>query len=114
AKPTVFTTYYLTETSSNTGCSKTDSVKISINPLPNKTVRPDTIDCSGAPILVGGAATKGDKYSWVSVPAGFTSNLSNPAPTPTTPTSYLLTETITATGCQKTDTVKISITPSPK
>ena len=110
--PTVTTTYILTETV-NTGCTKTDSATITVNPIPSATVgSPQTI-CNTSSVTLGAASVVGNTYSWTSNPSGFTSTTSNPSVSPGTTTTYKLTETITATGCSKSDSVKISVNPLP-
>jgi len=109
--PTITTTYYLTETIALTGCQKSDSVKITVNPQPNARVGSSQTICSGDSAKIGANPVPGDKYSWVSSPAGFTSILSNPYVTPKSTSTYTLTETIGS--CTKTDSVKITVNPSP-
>ncbi len=107
--PNITTTYYLTETVMATGCSKTDSVIIKVNPLPSASVVTNTAICSGSSLSIGNLAVTGDTYSWISNPSGFASTLSNPSVTPVATTIYLLTETISATGCSNTHAVTISL-----
>ena len=107
--PTVATYYKVTETITSTGCSKTDSVKISVNALPTPTPGSATSTCSGTPVSVGGSSTTGHTYSWTSNPSGFTSTSSNPSVSPSVTTVYRVTETITSTGCSKTDSVKVTV-----
>ncbi len=119
SKPTVTpsstTVYRLTETIPSTGCSKTDSVVITVNPLPAAATGPDSSVCFGSSITIGNTAVVGDKYYWTSNPAGFSSISSNPGVSPTIKTIYYLTDSVTATGCTKSDSVIISINalPSP-
>ena len=63
--------------------------------------------CGGATIQLGAAPIAGHTYSWTSVPAGFTSSLSNPVVTPAVTTTYTLVETITSTGCSRTNSVTV-------
>jgi hypothetical protein len=109
--PTVATTYSLKD--SVKGCSKTSSVAISINPLPAASVIAATAVCLGSSIPIGSASVSGDTYSWTSAPSGFTSTLANPTPLQTATTTYTLTETISATGCKNTNSVKITSNPLP-
>jgi hypothetical protein len=107
--PTVKTTYYMTETITATGCSKTDSAVISINPLPSANAGGNHSICWGDSYQVGGLATSGHTYSWTSKPTGFANTTSNPNVSPTVTTTYYLKETITSTGCSKTDSVVITV-----
>lgn len=112
--PTVTTEYYLTETITATGCAKTDTVKITVNPLPSAFVGANRVVCAGQPVTLGTIDVPGRTYNWTSKPAGFSSTVSNPSVAPNVTTMYYLTETITATGCSKTDSVKVSVNPSPQ
>jgi hypothetical protein len=58
-------------------------------------------------------AIAGNSYNWNSIPAGFTSVDANPTVTPLVTTSYILLETISATGCSKSDTVLVTVNPLP-
>ncbi|MDI6050789.1 kelch repeat-containing protein [Flavobacterium sp. XS2P24] len=107
--PTVTTIYTLTETAA--GCSKSNAVTITVNPLPLANVGTSSSICSGASIALGATALIGNTYSWVSSPAGFTSTSANPLVSPTATTTYTLTETVTATGCLKSNSVTITVNP---
>jgi len=111
--PTATTTYILTETVTATGCSKSDSVIITVNPLPIANTGTSKVICSGDSTTIGGAAVTGDSYSWVSSPVGFTSTSAGVSPAPTATTTYILTETVTTTGCSKSDSVIITVNPLP-
>jgi len=111
--PTVTTTYTLTETISATGCSKTDSVTITVNPLPKAIAGSNTAICVGASATIGATAISGDSYSWVSNPSGFTSTGAGASPAPISTTTYTLTETVTATGCSNSNSVVITVNPLP-
>jgi hypothetical protein len=64
-------------------------------------------------VHLGGTAHPGNSYNWTSDPPGFSSHFSNPVDNPKTTTEYVLTETVAATGCTKTDSVKITVVPRP-
>jgi trimeric autotransporter adhesin len=87
---TVFT---LTATSTTTTCSNSDVVTITVagNPLSsNPTATPSTV-CAGATVQLNAGASGGSgiyTYSWTSVPAGFTSTISNPVVNPLVTTTY--------------------------
>jgi gliding motility-associated-like protein len=61
ATPTVTTTYYVTGSDSN-GCSDTDSITITVNPLPPITVTADTTICVGDSTIL--TASGADSYVW--------------------------------------------------
>ena len=111
--PTITTTYYLTEMIVATGCSKSDSVIIKVNPLPNATTGSNAAICFGGNTAIGGTAVIGDTYAWTSNPSGFASTSSNPSVGPTLTTTYYLTEKVTVTGCGKSDSVVITVNPLP-
>ena len=111
--PTVTTTYTLTETITATGCTNSNSVTITVNPLPSNNAGSNASICTGSSTTVGAASTAGHTYSWVSSPAGFTSTTANPSVSPTITTTYTLTEKITATGCNTSNSVTITVNPLP-
>lgn len=81
-------------------------------PIPQALVAPDQAICSGVSVNLGVRdAVSGHTYSWSSVPAGFSSALANPVVTPAVTTVYTLTEKITATGCQNSHKVTITVSP---
>jgi hypothetical protein len=112
--PSATATYFLSETILSTGCTKSDSVKITVLAAPVAYVRPDTVICIGESLQLGTTAVSGNIYSWSSNPTGFNNNLSNPLVTPGKSIKYTLTETIVATGCSKTRTVDILVNTKPK
>lgn len=69
--------------------------------------------CSGNNAFIGATAVEGSIYSWVSNPAGYTSSSANPTVSPTVTTTYILTETVTATGCTSSNSVTITVNPTP-
>ncbi|MCX6351397.1 MAG: PKD domain-containing protein [Bacteroidetes bacterium] len=111
--PSATATYYLTEIDTNTGCSKKDSVIITINPSPKAILGNDSVICMYDTVHLGGASVSGNTYSWTSKPPRFKSTLSNPRDTPFVNTVYYLTETNNATSCSKTDSIKVTVNPKP-
>ena len=113
--PTITTTYYLYEVAP-AGCSNSDSVIITIHPAPAANVGIDSIitncDAGYSSLTIDASSVSGHTYSWTSSPAGFTSTSSNPTITPSVNTTYFLTETITATGCTKTNSLHVILKPS--
>ena len=109
--PFVKTTYYLKIISP---CSNdSDSIVITVNPLPKANTGASKKVCSGDSVKIGSTEVPGDSFIWVSYPAGFISTLSNPFITPTKTATYALTETISSTGCKRTDSVVVSVNPLP-
>ncbi len=64
--------------------------------------------CQGSSVILGGTAVSGNSYLWSSIPAGFSSTVSNPSVNPTDSTVYNLTET-TQQGCSASGKAIISI-----
>ncbi len=80
-----------------------------VNPLPLATTGSASTICAGGSVVIGSSLVNGNTYSWTSDPSGFTSTSSFPSVNPNLTTIYILTEVIAATGCQKTDSVKITV-----
>ncbi|MCB0400968.1 MAG: PKD domain-containing protein [Flavobacteriales bacterium] len=101
--PAVNTTYHVTGTDGN-NCSATDSVMVTINPLPIVTASNDTTICSGdaANISVSGNATT---YSW----DNGLGNGTNFAVSPVVNTTYHVTGT-DGNSCSATDSVTVTVT----
>jgi len=112
--PTVTTTYTLTETYTLTGCVNSNSIVVTVNPLPLALVaQPESI-CFGESIEIGGGnEVIGNTYQWRSIPTGFTSSEVNPLVTPVVTTTYILTET-SPIGCHNSDSVVITVKPLPQ
>jgi len=106
--PTITTTYTLTEKTLG-GCQNSNSVTITVNPLPSANAGSSQAITSGGSASIGAASVTGDTYSWTSNPSGFTSTVSNPTVSPTVTTVYTLTETVTATGCTNSNGVAVAI-----
>jgi hypothetical protein len=101
--PLATATYTVTATDAN-GCTNTDQVLVSVNPIPTVNGGNDQTVCAGgsATLSGSGAAT----YTWS---GGVTNGV---AFTPTVTTTYTVTGT-SAAGCVGTDQVTINITPGP-
>ena len=104
--------YYLLETDAH-GCSHNDSVKIIVNGLPAANAGSNMVICSGSTAQIGAVAVKGSTYTWKSSPSGFASKSSNPIVNPIQNTTFYLTETITSTGCTKSDSVIVNVNALP-
>ena len=90
--PTSIASYTLTETNAN-GCVKSNTVTITVNSFPAAAVISDTAICTGNVISIGAAAVTGSSYSWSSWLPGFSSKSANPSVSPTSTTTYSVTET---------------------
>ncbi|MFC2114115.1 PKD domain-containing protein [Bacteroidota bacterium] len=71
----------------------------------------DASICYGSSHVIG-AAVSGNTYSWSSNPAGFSSHTANPTVNPLVTSTYILTEANTH-GCSNTDSVLITVIPTP-
>lgn len=107
ASPFITTTYTVVGTDGN-GCSSSDNVVVSVNPIPIINAGADVSICGGASASLN--ATGGSTYSWS--PAGSLSSatISNPVATPASTTTYTVTGT-TAAGCSSTDNVTVTVAP---
>ncbi|MGY8868457.1 MAG: hypothetical protein ACKVJK_22855, partial [Methylophagaceae bacterium] len=109
--------YSLTTTEIATGCSIVDSFEITMQPLPDATVIANANICEGEQITIGATDITTSTYSWVASDPSYTWDLNqdtdaNPSVDPLVTTSFTLTETVTATGCQQTNTVLITVNPA--
>ena len=109
ACPTVNTTYVVT-VSNAANCTNTDSVTITINPLPTITASNDTTICDGACAQLN--ASGGTSYSWSPTTGLSNPNIANPTACPTVTTTYVVTGT-DANNCTNTDTVIVTVNPLP-
>lgn len=100
--PTATTTYTVTTTAN--GCTGTDQVTVTVNPLPTISGGPDQAICAGQTVTLSG--TGGVSYTW-------DNGVTNGVPfTPTANGTYTVTGT-DANGCVNTDQVAVSITALP-
>jgi PKD repeat protein len=107
--PSTTTTYTLTETNAS-GCSRSNSVVITVNPLPVANAGSAVSICSGSSVMIGAAPISGNTYSWSAPSATLSSSsAANPTASPVTTTTYTLTEKITSTGCTKTNSVTVTV-----
>ena len=110
--PLATTRYTLTEYIIATGCTAVSNMVVTVNPLPAAAPGADRSICPGTTTTLGGPAVTGNSYVWGSVPAGYTSVLSNPVVSPATTTKYVVTEVMALTGCTNSQSVLVSVKPS--
>ncbi len=108
ANPTVTTTYNLVVTNSN-GCTASDAMILTVNPLPVVNAGIDKTICPGVPTQL--TATGASTYQWTPVTALNNANIANPLASPSLQTTYVVTGT-SATGCTALDTIIISVHPA--
>jgi len=117
--PTQTTTYTLTGTTTAQGCVASQTVTVSVAPLPAAAVgNPTRATCSGVPVVLGAAAVGANTYQW-SPAAGLSSatvanptlTLTNTSGAPITQT-YTLTETSAGSACTASNTVVVTVNPA--
>jgi hypothetical protein len=113
ARPLISTIYTLTETNTATGCFNTNSVIVTVNPLPTATTIINTSICSGQSLDIGGNSTTGNTYLWTPMIDLNSNTIANPSANPSDTIIYTLIETIVATGCSKSNSVTITVNTFP-
>lgn len=111
ANPTVTTVYTLTVTSIN-GCSATDEIVVTVNntyPSSGAAGTDKTISCSVPTVSIGSIAEAETTYSWSPTTGLSNASISNPTASPAVTTTYTLTATNMASGCQSTDSVTVTV-----
>ena len=113
AHPSVTTTYTLQVTDAN-GCYVSDSVLITVDPLPTANAGIDISICNGSTVqLIGsGTGTSPLSYSWLPTTGLSDPNIPGPLATPTDTTFYQLTVT-DSYGCAAIDSVLITFKINP-
>jgi len=102
--PGATTTYTVTGTDGN-GCTDTDQMIVTVNPLPTVNAGTDQTICLGSSVTLTGSGAS--SYSWTN---GVTNNVSfNPALGTVT---YTVTGT-DANGCTDTDQITVTVVPVP-
>lgn len=101
--PAITTTYTVVGTNA-AGCTGTDAITVTVNPLPIVNAGIDQTICAGTAVTLIGAGAL--TYTWNN---GVTNGSSF---TPATTTTYTLTGT-TAAGCVNTDQVLVTVNPLP-
>ncbi|MDX1651974.1 MAG: PKD-like domain-containing protein [Brumimicrobium sp.] len=99
-------TYTVTGENSTTGCTSTDQVTITVNPLPTVDAGADLDICEGEAVTLTGSGTA-TNYTWdngVIDGQAFTPGVGS--------TVYTVTGT-DANGCENTATVTVNVTPQP-
>jgi len=103
--------YSVTVTNSG-GCSSSDSIVITVLPLPVVTTINDTSLCSGSSITLATSSNIGKTFLWSSSMGISNVNSISPVVSPATKTKYVITAT-SAQGCSSKDSVTINVLPSP-
>jgi len=103
--PNVSTTYTVT-VSDNNGCSDTDDVFVTVNPLPNAHAGPDVFICPNTSTQLN--ASGGATYIWNPSASLSNGQIANPIAQPSVTTTYIVLAT-DANGCTQTDNVVVNI-----
>jgi len=116
ANPVVTTTYTVTITDSN-GCTDTDDVIVTINPNPVADAGINDTICNGFSTGIGGSPTASGgtasyTYLWDNAASLNDNTIANPTANPVVTTIYTVTIT-DSNGCTDTDSVVVSIYPTP-
>ena len=111
ASPTGDTQYFLTVTDPVTNCSATDSISITVNPLPvDSIITQDTFICNVDTVQLNTSTLSGGvTYAWSPSTGLSNTGISDPLAFPTTSTDYALAITETATGCTRHDTITVDV-----
>ncbi len=112
--PSVTTTYYLTETTTIGGCAASDSATVTVGQIPTPNAGNASTICYGGSAAIGQSPIKGHSYAWSSVPIGFSSSISNPTASPTTTSTFYMTEIDTVANCVAYSSVVITVNPEAK
>ncbi len=108
------TTTYTLSTTTNKGCTATDSVKVVVKAIPVSNAGADINTCSSnTPGTIGATTTVGYTYSWLPATNLSSTTISNPNVTLTSPGTNTYTVTTTSQGCVSTDSVKVKVNPFP-
>ncbi len=106
ASPLVTTTYYVTGFDAN-NCSDTDSITVTVIPLPTVTITGDTMICLGDSTTL--TATGGGTYLWT--PGNSTDSIITVSPTSTA----IYTVTVTNSGgCKDSSSINVTVNPLPQ
>ena len=105
ASPPTTTTYIVTVTDS-VGCVDTDTMVLTVHPLPPADAGPDAPICIFDSIMLN--ASGGISYQWDPSPSLSALNIPNPMANPLGTTTYYVTVTDTNT-CQERDSVTITV-----
>lgn len=107
---TLFTTTYVVTGTAANACQDTDTVTVSVNPLPNISAGADQDICDGDTIQLN--ATGGVSYSWSPTSGLSCSNCPNPFASPISTSTYIITGTDT-NSCTDTGSITITVKPLP-
>ena len=110
----VVTSEYIVTITDTLGCSNSDTVIVTVNPLPFVDAGLNITMCPSDSVVLGGSPTgpPGSIYSWDNAATLNDSTLSNPVADPLTTTQYIVIVTDT-NGCVNSDTTNVTVNPLP-
>lgn len=109
ASPATTTIYVVTVTNA-AGCTASDAVTVTVNPLPTADAGTDATICNGGSANL--AATGGSTYAWSPGTGLSSTSISNPVASPNTTTVYTVTVT-DANGCTDSDYITVNVDAAP-
>lgn len=112
ATPSVTTTYIVTAVDAM-GCTKKDTVVVTVNPVPNANAGSNVSYCYGMAGSIGAAPVSGYSYSWAPITGLSSATIANPTVNVMTSEMYTLTVT-DANGCFDKDSVQVNMLPLPQ
>lgn len=103
--------YTVTIRATNECGFSTATQSFSVSPQPSANAGSNTSVCGGSPAQIGSASVVGLTYSWSSIPAGFSSAVSDPTVNPTVTTNFVVN--VSNGLCSTNDTVEVAVNPAP-
>jgi len=107
AGPSVTSTYTLMVT--NGSCSNSDTVIVTVNPLPAANAGNNQFLCGSGSVQLGGPAVAGDTYLWTPAMGLNSNTVAQPMASPGVTTLYTVNETDTTTGCFNSNEVTVTV-----
>jgi hypothetical protein len=100
---------YFVVNANTCGSDTSNRIIVIVNPNPLAITGNDTTICSISNVNLGTTPIIGHTYSWTPALGLSSATIANPVASPAASTNYTLTETITATGCQMSHSVTVTI-----
>ncbi|NVO04087.1 MAG: gliding motility-associated C-terminal domain-containing protein, partial [Bacteroidetes bacterium] len=106
------TTTYIVAVSNAQGCIASDTMVLTVHPLPIVNAGKDTVICFGNSVVLNASATGTLTYVWTPSDSLSNDSIFNPIANPTTSITYLIS-VIDSNGCVGTDNISIGVKPLP-
>jgi len=104
------TTRYIVTAFDSLGCAATDSVTVSVSPLPTVVASPDTTICAGDRVLLSATASNAASVLWSPADGLDCPACISTAARPTTSTTYIVS-VFNDLGCSASDSLSVSVDP---